>query len=116
METLLPALVQVALFVLLLAVITRYLGAFMVQVFEGQRNLLSPGLLPVENGIYRVFRINPQREQTWVAYTAAMIGFSIGTLLGGLAQLGVQLPALWKTGYRFRFVRDWNDSGVKRAV
>jgi putative peptidoglycan lipid II flippase len=46
----------------------------------------------------------------------AMIGFSIGTLLGGLAQLGVQLPALWKTGYRFRFVRDWNDSGVKRIL
>jgi len=45
-----------------------------------------------------------------------MIGFSIGTLLGGLAQLGVQLPALWKTGYRFKFVRDWKDSGVRRIL
>ncbi len=81
METLLPALLQVAFYVLLLAVITRYLGAYMVQVFEGQSNLLSPVLVPVENGIYRVFRINPKREQTWVAYTAAMIGFSLVGLL-----------------------------------
>jgi putative peptidoglycan lipid II flippase len=46
----------------------------------------------------------------------AMIGFSIGTLLGGLAQLGVQLPALRKTGYRFKFSRDWKDSGVRRIL
>lgn len=46
----------------------------------------------------------------------AMIGFSIGTLLGGLAQLVVQLPALWKLGYRFRFSRDWSDAGVKRIL
>lgn len=90
METLLPALLQVALFVILLAVITRYLGAFMVQVFEGQRNLLSPVLLPVENGIYRLFRINPKREQTWVAYTAAMLGFSVMGLLLTYVQLRVQ--------------------------
>ena len=76
METLLPALLQVALYVILLAVITRYLGAYMVRVFEGQHNLLSPVLVPVETGIYRLFRINPQREQTWVAYTAAMIAFT----------------------------------------
>ena len=46
----------------------------------------------------------------------AMIGFSIGTLLGGLAQLGVQLPALWKLGYRFKFMRDWKDAGVQRIL
>ena len=46
----------------------------------------------------------------------AMIGFSIGTLLGGLAQLGVQLPALWKLGYRFQFIRDWKDAGVQRIL
>ena len=45
-----------------------------------------------------------------------LIGCSIGTLLGGLAQLGVQLPVLWKTGYRFKFVRDWKDAGVRRIL
>jgi len=46
----------------------------------------------------------------------AMVGFSIGTLLGGLAQLGVQLPALHRQGYRFQFSRDWSDPGVKRIL
>lgn len=46
----------------------------------------------------------------------AMVGFSIGTLLGGFAQLGVQLPALRKAGYRYRFSRDWNDPGVRRIL
>lgn len=46
----------------------------------------------------------------------AMIGFSIGTLLGGLAQLGAQLPALYKVGYRFKFSFDWADPGVKRIL
>lgn len=46
----------------------------------------------------------------------AMIGFSIGTLLGGLAQLSVQLPSLWKLGYRFQFIWDRGDAGVQRIL
>ena len=46
----------------------------------------------------------------------AMLGFCIGTLLGGLAQLGVQLPSLRKLGYRFKFSRDWSDPGVRRIL
>lgn len=46
----------------------------------------------------------------------AMLGFSVGTLLGGLAQLGVQWPSLRRLGYRFRFTRDWKDPGVKRIL
>jgi putative peptidoglycan lipid II flippase len=36
-------------------------------------------------------------EGRWVA-----IGWAIGTLLGGMAQLGIQLPSLWKIGFRPR--------------
>lgn len=46
----------------------------------------------------------------------AMIGFSIGTLIGGLAQLLVQVPALYRLGYRFRFVRDWRHPDVRRVL
>jgi putative peptidoglycan lipid II flippase len=45
-----------------------------------------------------------------------MIGFSIGTLLGGLGQLLVQIPALRKVGYRFRPDFTWNDSSVQRVL
>lgn len=90
MDTLIPALGQVALYVVLLAVVTRYLGAYMTQVFEGRRNLLSPVLRPVERGIYRLFRIRPEREQTAPAYTSAMLGFSLMGLLLTYAQLRLQ--------------------------
>jgi K+-transporting ATPase ATPase A chain len=90
MDPLLPALVQVIVYVILLAIITRTLGAYMAQVFQGEHNLLSPALVPVENGVYRLLRINPRREQTWLAYTAAMLGFSVMGLLLTYVQLRMQ--------------------------
>ena len=44
----------------------------------------------------------------------AVIGWSIFTLLGGAAQLAVQVPALWRTGYRFRPALDWAAPGLRR--
>jgi putative peptidoglycan lipid II flippase len=49
---------------------------------------------------------------------AVAIGWSIGTLLGGLAQLGVQLPPLWRLGYRPRALADpaLRDPPVRRVA
>lgn len=46
----------------------------------------------------------------------AVVGWAIGTVLGGLAQLVVQLPALWRGGFRFRW--DWQplDPGIARIA
>ncbi|MHB8529442.1 MAG: murein biosynthesis integral membrane protein MurJ [Caulobacteraceae bacterium] len=33
----------------------------------------------------------------------ALYGVSLGVMLGGIAQLGVQLPSLWRLGFRFRW-------------
>lgn len=48
--------------------------------------------------------------------SGALIGLSIGVLIGGLAQLGVQLPALRKIGFRFRPDFGWRDSAVKKVL
>jgi K+-transporting ATPase ATPase A chain len=90
METLIPAVVQLVVYVILLAIITKYLGIYLVQVFQGERNILSRVLGPVERGTYRLFRINPRREQTWLAYTSAMLGFSVVGLLVTYAILRLQ--------------------------
>jgi K+-transporting ATPase ATPase A chain len=90
MDSLIPFLVQLALYVVLLAIITRYLGAYMARVFQGERTFMAPVLVPVENGIYRLLRINPAREQTWLTYTAAMLGFSLMGLLLTYVQLRMQ--------------------------
>lgn len=42
----------------------------------------------------------------------AIVGMAIGTLVGGILQLGVQLPALFKTGFRFFPHLDLKDPGL----
>ena len=46
----------------------------------------------------------------------ALIGLALGTLIGGALQLAVQLPALWRQGYRFRADFGWRDAGVSAVL
>lgn len=46
----------------------------------------------------------------------AVIGFAIGTLVGGLLQLLVQLPSLRRVGFRFRPDFAWRDPGVRNIL
>ena len=46
----------------------------------------------------------------------AIIGMAIGTLIGGAAQLLIQLPSLLKVGFRFLPVLSFTDPGVKRIM
>jgi len=46
----------------------------------------------------------------------ALAGLAIGTLVGGLLQLLVQLPSLRKVGFRFRPDFKWIDPGVKQTL
>jgi len=42
----------------------------------------------------------------------AIFGWSFGVLIGGLAQLGMQLPSLWQVGFNFRGGLNFRDSGL----
>ena len=46
----------------------------------------------------------------------AIIGMSIGTLIGGGAQLVMQIPSLYKVGFRFSPIFSLADSGVKKVI
>jgi putative peptidoglycan lipid II flippase len=46
----------------------------------------------------------------------ALVGLSIGTLLGGALQLVVQFPALRRAGFRFRPDFIWRDEGVRQVL
>ena len=46
----------------------------------------------------------------------AIIGMSIGTLIGGGAQFLMQLPSLFKLGFRFSPVLSFLDPGVRRVM
>lgn len=45
-----------------------------------------------------------------------IVGMAFGALLGGLGQLGIQLPALREQGFRWRPILSFRDPGVIRVV
>jgi putative peptidoglycan lipid II flippase len=46
----------------------------------------------------------------------AIIGMAIGTLIGGGAQFLIQLPALWRVGFRFSPLISFTDAGVRKIM
>jgi potassium-transporting ATPase potassium-binding subunit len=72
---------QLAVFFLAVLAVTKPLGVYMAKVFSGEKTFMSRLLGPVERLIYRLCRIDDQREQHWTIYTAAMLMFSIVSLL-----------------------------------
>lgn len=82
--------IQLALFVGLLAVASPLLGQFMQRVFSGQRTLLHPLLGWLENGIYRLSGIDATAEQTWRRYAVCLLGFTLGGFVLTLSVLLLQ--------------------------
>jgi len=72
---------QLAIFVLVLLAITKPLGIYMAKVFSGEKTFLSRVLGPIERLIYRICRVDASHEQHWTVYTAAMLMFSVASLL-----------------------------------
>src|SRR5213593_3803654 len=48
--------------------------------------------------------------------TRAMTGMAIGTLVGGLLQLLVQVPSLWRVGFRYRPLLALRDPGLRQVM
>ena len=46
----------------------------------------------------------------------ALYGWCIGVLIGGLAQLAVQLPSLWGLGFRFKWKLDFRDPALQAVL
>jgi K+-transporting ATPase ATPase A chain len=92
--------VQIVLYVVLLALITKPLGTYMARVFAREHTLLDPVLAPLERGIYRLCGVEAEQEQHWTTYTAAMLLFNcIGLLLLYLLQRIQQLLPLNPQGF-----------------
>jgi len=70
--------IQLALFLIALALITKPMGLYLVQVLDPNgRTWLDPMLRPLEHGTYRFMGIRPNEEHTWKQYALAMLLFSL---------------------------------------
>jgi K+-transporting ATPase ATPase A chain len=72
--------------IVVLAIAWRFLGAYMVSVYEGRTRWLSY----IERPIYKVAGIDPEAEQSWQRYGASLIIFSGVMLLVGYTLLRLQ--------------------------
>jgi K+-transporting ATPase ATPase A chain len=86
--------IQIALYCVAVTLLVKPFGAYMTQVFNGERNLLSPVLGPLERGIYRVSGVDAKQEQHWMTYAVAMLFFSAAgfVTLYALQRLQAVLP------------------------
>jgi potassium-transporting ATPase potassium-binding subunit len=70
--------IQLAIFLIALALITKPMGLYLVQVLDADgRTWLDPVLRPLERGTYRIMGIKPNEEHNWKEYTLAMLLFSL---------------------------------------
>src|SRR5487761_2268840 len=85
---------QIAVYFVLLLLITKPLGLYLTAVFEGRRTWLSPVLRPVERALYAISGVDEHSEQHWTVYTVAMLMFTAATvaLLYAIERLQGSLP------------------------
>jgi hypothetical protein len=105
--------------VVVLAIAWRYLGSYLVAVYERRTNWLGV----VERPIYRLIGVDPEEEQTWQRYGISLVVFTGVRLLIGYGLLRLQghlplspqhlpgvAPALaWNTVVSFVTNTDWQN-------
>ncbi|MGD0748873.1 MAG: potassium-transporting ATPase subunit KdpA [Acidimicrobiales bacterium] len=116
----------IVVLVILLALAWRYLGAYMVAVFEGRVHFLAF----IERPIYALLGTGPEKEQTWKRYAGSVVVFSglsfaityaILRLQGSLPlnpqHLGAVGPALsWNTAASFLTNTNWQNYGGEETM
>jgi putative peptidoglycan lipid II flippase len=73
-------------------------------------------IVSVIAGVAFAFVFDPTARATWphpVFTENAVYGVCIGVLLGGLAQLGMQLPSLFRLGFRFHWQLQLNNPRLR---
>ncbi len=81
---------QIFLFALILLVVTKPLGSYMLKVVEGEKHILSGVLGWLERLTYKLFGINPEKDMTWIEYGQSMLAFSLISMLFTYAILRLQ--------------------------
>jgi K+-transporting ATPase ATPase A chain len=83
--------IQLALFLIVLLLLTKPVGLYLVRVLDaGGKTFLDPALKPVERLLYRLMGVDPKKEQSWKQYTLSLLAFSFVGLLFTYAILRLQ--------------------------
>src|ERR1700733_3018859 len=85
---------QIAIFAVLVILITKPIGGYMTRVFNGERTPLRLVLHPIEVGIYKLCGVREDEEQHWISYAVAMLAFSFAgfVIMYAIQRLQNMLP------------------------
>jgi K+-transporting ATPase ATPase A chain len=72
---------QIAVFLVLIFLVTKPLGVFMARVFSRERTFLDPVMRPVERVLYRLTGVDENHEMRWTEYAVSMLLFSVVSML-----------------------------------
>lgn len=75
------ALLQLALYCVLLAALAKPFGVYMARVFQGEAKLAGKVFGPVERALYRALGIDAKEEMTWKTYALAAMIFNVVGIL-----------------------------------
>ncbi len=85
---------QIGLYLLILLLLVKPLGAYMSHVFQAERTFLTPVVGPVECLVYRILGMRTDEEMDWKQYAVAMLLFTFVGLISlyALERLQSVLP------------------------
>ncbi len=72
---------QILIFFAAIFAVTKPMGIYLARVFNGERSFTYPVLRPFEKLLYRVCGVDEKHEMRWTEYAAAMLVFSLVTML-----------------------------------
>ncbi len=72
---------QIGLYLFVLLLLVKPLGAYMSHVFQGERVFLTPVVGRIERFIYRIVGIRSDEEMNWKTYAIVMLLFNVAGLL-----------------------------------
>lgn len=70
----------------------------------------------IVGGLALAWIADPEFRSSWKISERTLAAFAAGTLIGGVLQLVVQIPALRRVGFRFRPDFGWKDEGVREVL
>ncbi len=73
--------IQILVFCGIIILLVKPLGGYMTRVFNGERTILSPILVPAERGLYRLAGTSEREEQHWTTYTISLLLFNLAGFL-----------------------------------
>jgi K+-transporting ATPase ATPase A chain len=83
--------IQLALFIVLLLLLTKPVGIYLTLVLDPEgKTFLDAALRPVERLFYRLFGLDPKKEQAWQDYALSLVSFSLISCLFTYAILRLQ--------------------------